>query len=174
MSFSLADLLNAPSEFVFEKKTYHIRQATLIECATYQRWLESEARASAARAVELPDADRRNLLADIQTAISAQEYAWGGEVCVRSLRTPHGFGRLLSIVCADQGVTPKMGLRMAEARLKELAGLVLGALEDDPTGGALRQLLKSVGLPLNFFADSSSGSATSPAENPPMSPPSAA
>lgn len=174
---SLADLLNAPSDFEHGGKVYKLREPTLLECATYQRWLESEARASAAAATDLPEEDRRNLLRDVNADIAAKRYAWAGAVCVDSLRTPQGIAKLMSIVCADQGVTYELALKMCEARLADLARLLLAAeTGDDPEKkAALGQLLRSAGLPENFLSSSWSAPATGTSEPAPTpSPPSAA
>jgi hypothetical protein len=172
MPFSLADLLNSPTDYEFEGTVYKLRQAALEECGQYQRWLEQEARASAGRATELPEEDRRNLLRDTNADIAAQVYAWGGEMCVKSLRTPQGFAKLLSIACADQGLTYRKAQEMVGQRLRELSELVLGAVEEDPTGKVLRALLSRTGRPPSFFAPSSSDCATPPPESPATSSPS--
>lgn len=159
---TLADLLNSPTELAHNDKVYKLRQPTLMECGQYQRWLEQEARAGAARATELSEDDRRNLLRDVQADIATQRYAWGGELCVRSLQAPTGIAKLMSIVCADQGLTERTAREVVEKRLTEIAALLVGELEADPSGNSLGQLLRSLGLPANFFSTSSSPSPTSP------------
>lgn len=169
---SLADLLNSPTEIEFEGVTYHLRGGTLEEYGKYQRWLEQEARASASASVELPDADRRQLLRDVNADIAAQLYAWGGEVCVNSLMTPSGMGKLLSIVCGDQGVTWELGKRMCEAELLKYARLVLAIQDGDDAEkkAALATALASVGLSPNYLSAPSSASPTTPAAPPTSSP----
>lgn len=170
---SLAELLNSPSELQFEGKTYLLREPTLPECGLYQRWLESEARASAAAATELPEEDRRQLLRDTNQDIAAKVYAWGGEVCVKSLRTPDGVAKLFSIVCADQGLTFAMARQAVDKSLREIAAILLGAAaEDDPEKKAmLGQTLLRLGLPANFLSSSSSDSPTGPRAAPSASTP---
>jgi len=163
---SLADLLNSPTAFEFEGATYQLREPTLFECGQYQRWLEAEARASAGRATELPEEDRRNLLRDVNADIAAQRYAWGGEMCVISLRTPQGIARLLSIICTDQGVTYELACRMVDRKLREIAALLVAAQEEDPTGKKLEAVALRLGLPRTYFATLSSACATSPSESP--------
>src|SRR5688500_2548579 len=114
---TLAQIFNSPETFEFEGKTYTIREPTLLECATYTRWLESEARASAAAATDLPERDRRQLLRDVNADVAAKRFAWGGLACVESLSTAEGIGKLMSVVCADQGVTYELGVKIATARL---------------------------------------------------------
>lgn len=169
---SVADLFNSPEEFVYENQTYRLREPTLIECGEYQRWLESEARASACAAVDLPEEDRRNLLRDVIADIASKRYAWAGEECVYSLRRADGMAKLMSIVCRDQGVSYQLALKMCQARLLEIARVLLAAEQgDDPEKKALvRQLLKSVGLPHDYLSSLSSDSPTTP---PAPSPPSA-
>ena len=159
---TLADLLNAPSDFPFGDRVYKLRQPTLLECATYQRWLEQEARAGAARATELPEEDRRQLLRDVQADVAAQAYCWGGDVCIRSLQTPAGVAKLMSIVCADQGLSERDARRAVDQRLTEIAALIAGELEGDPSGKSVAGLLRHLGLPPNYFASSSSPSPTRP------------
>ena len=173
---TLADLFNSPSEFEFEGVVYKLRQPTLIECGQYQRWLEQEARAGAARATELDEADRRNLLRDVQADIAAKRYAWGGELCVQSLRTPDGIAKLTAIICADQGMTEATAKKAAEQRLWEIAAVIAAAQEEEQrTGKAnpqLRELLARLGLRPDFLSTSSSDSATNPTDEPPTSSPS--
>ncbi len=174
---SIADLFNAPSDFSFEGTTYRLREPTLYECGRYQRWLESEARASAAASTELPEDDRRNLLRDVNADVAAKVYAWGGAVCCRSLGTPDGIAKILSIVCEDQGVTYPIAMAMVRADLLETARrlkLAAEEAEEDPEKKAeLARLLKSRGLPGNFLSTSWSDSATTPSADPPTSSPSA-
>lgn len=163
---SLADLFNSPSELTHEGVTYRLREPTLEECGMYQRWLEAEARAGAARATELPEADRVLLLREAGRDVAKQVYAWGGEACVESLRTPNGLAKLMSIVCADQGVTHELARKICDARLLEIAALLL-ELEDADAGGdpakkaELARLLRSIGRPPNYLARGSSSSPTS-------------
>src|SRR5262245_28079885 len=127
---SLADLLNAPTEIEFHGKKYQLRQPTLLECGSYQRWLEQEARAGAARATELSEEDRRNLLRDVQADIASQRYAYGGELCVKSLQTPTGIAKLTSIIT---GMSEQAAQQLVEQRLTEVAAIIVGAMEEDPT-----------------------------------------
>lgn len=170
----LATLLNTPVPFHFEGATYHLRQPTIDEAGEYQRQLEAEARASAGRAAELPEEDRRNLLRDVNKDIAAGEYSWNSEVCVKSLRTPEGVARLLAIVCKDQGVTYKLARKIVEKNLEEIAALLLAANAgaDPEAKKLLGSYLKIRGLPENFLDSSSSDSATPPTAAPPTSTPS--
>lgn len=168
----LADLLNAPSEFTYDGKTYQLRHPTVMECGRYQRWLEAEARASAAAATDLPEEDRRNLLRDTNADIAAQTFAWGGEACVKSLRSLSGQAKLVALILEDQGVTLAVARQMVETRLAEIAALILEAVGEDPQGNALRRLLTQVGRPPDWFATTSSDCATPPTPTPPASSPS--
>lgn len=175
---TLADLLNAPSEFVYKdadgkEHTYQLREPTLMECGRYQRWLEQEARAGAARSTELSDDDRRNLLRDVAADVAAQVYAWGGEVCVKSLRTPTGIAKLLSIICEDQGVTFQDAQQMVQQRLYDIAALIGVLMEEDPSGKKLEAVAAKLLLPQTFFSTSLSSCATPPTESPPTLPESA-
>lgn len=172
---TLAELLNSPAEFTFEGQTYKLREPTLLECGEYQRWLESEARASAAASTDLPEEDRRQLLRDVNADVAAKRYAWGGPECVLSLRSPDGLAKLMSIVCRDQGVTYPLARQMCVARLWDIARALLAVEQgDDPEKKArLAALLKSMGLPPDFLSSVSSDLPTSSAAGPPPSWPSA-
>lgn len=169
----LAELFNAPEKLEFEGNTYLLREPTVVEAGEWSRWFQAEARASAARATELPEEDRRRLLRDVNADIAAQVYSWGSEACVVALRSPEGLARLMCIVCKEQGVTYPLALKICTARLHEIARVLLAAEQgDDPEKKALaRQLLTSVGLPANFLSDSWSPSSTN--TDPGPSPPSA-
>jgi len=171
---TLAQLLNSPEEFEFGGKTYRLREPTLIECGEYQKWLESEARASAAASTDLPEEDRRQLLRDVNADVAAKRYAWAGLECVLSLRSADGMAKLMSIVCRDQGVTYPLALKMTTARLWDIARVLLAAEQgDDPEKkAAVRELIRRTGLPHDFLSNSSSGSSTNSAAAPPPSPPS--
>lgn len=169
---SLANLFNSPTGIEFEGKTFRLRQPTLMECGEYQRQLESEARAGAARATELPDEDRRRLLRDVAADIAANRYRYGGEVCVESLRSPEGVARLMSIICREQGMTYDIALRLCDQKLRECVAIVAGELAADPKSPAVAALLASLGLPPNFLKSASPDSSTCPSEAPPTSKPS--
>lgn len=171
MTGTLADLFNAPTGLDFEGKTYRLRQPTLLEAAEYQRHLEAEARAGAARATELAEEDRRRLLRDVTADIAAGRYRYGGEVCVESLRSPENIARLLAIIARDQGMTLAVAQRLCDAKLRECVAIVAAEHESDPK--ALAALLASLGLPPNFLSGSSSDSPTHPSAAPPTSSPSA-
>lgn len=141
---TLADLLAAPTEYSVGGLVLKLREPTLLECAQYQRWLEQEARAGAARATELPEDDRRRLLADVQADIAAKRYAWGGEVCTRSLGTRDGVARLLSII---NGVDYDTALAAVGDRHDEIARVMFGVLEETDQGKVLAAALKTSGLP---------------------------
>ena len=167
---SLADLLNSPTEIEFEGKVYQLREPTLEECGMYQRWLEAEARAGAAAATDLPEDQQDRLLRAVSRDIAAQVYCWGGEECVNSLNTPTGMGKLLSIVCRTQGLDYGTAVRMCNAKLFDVAKLLLKYSDDPEKKTELDALLKSVGLPPDFLSKTSSGSSTTPAAPPTSSP----
>ena len=169
---SLADIFNSATPIEFEGKTYKLRPPSLIEAGEYQRWLEAEARAGAGRATELPEADRRQLLRDVIADIAAGRYRYGGAISVESLRDPVNVARLMSIICADQGLTFAIAQRLCDQQLRECVAIVAAEYESDPK--AVGQLLASLGLPQNFLSGSSSASPTSPSEPPPTSTPSGA
>lgn len=156
----LADLFNSPTGVTFGGKTYMLRQPTVTEALAYQRTIEEDARANAARSVDLPEEDRRQLLRDVNKDITAKVYAWGQEVCVLSLRTVDGIARLMSIICADQGMTEAIALRLCDEKLRECVAIMGAELDDDPK--SQRALLAALGLRPDFLTTSSTPSSDSP------------
>ncbi|VTT98940.1 unnamed protein product [Gemmataceae bacterium] len=155
---NVADLLNAPTEVTLGDKVYKLREPTLMEQATYARWLEQRARESAARAVDLPDEDRRQLLRDVAQDISAGVYDWAGPACVKALQTPTGLSKLLAVLLADQGVTDAIAREILDKWLSEVIAVVL---RNDYDPKDLAPLLMKLGLPPDFL---SKFSATRPSE----------
>jgi hypothetical protein len=147
-----ADLLGAPTEFVYKGKTFQLRAANQLEQAKFQRWLEQRARDAVERA-DVSDERRRAMDAGVTDAIAAGEYEWGGELCIRAIRTPAGLAKLVSIVLADQAVTLPMAQEMVESKLKEIAAVMFAKVADDPK--ALAAALEKLGLPENYFTNNS-------------------
>lgn len=151
---TLADFLNAPSEIAYKGATFRLRQPTQIEQAQFQRWLEQRARESAGRATDVPEDMQRRLLADVTADIAAGVYEWGGEVCARALRTPHGLAKLIAIVLHEQAVTLEMAQEMVEQQLKEIAAALVSKATDDPKASAAA--MSKLGLPNSACSSSSS------------------
>jgi hypothetical protein len=163
---TLAELVNSPTDITFREVTYKLREPDLMERGRYQRWLEQEARASAAAATELQEEDRRNLLRDVNADVAAKRYAWGGEVCVESLRTPDGLAKLYAIVCESQGLTFEVAREMMDSHFAEIAAVLTAAnaaaeAGDEEAKKSLGLLLFRLGRPANFLSTSSSASPTS-------------
>lgn len=168
---TLAELVNAPTDITFREVTYRLREPTLVERGRYQRWLEQEARASAAAATELQEEDRRNLLRDVNADVAAKRYAWGGEVCVESLRTPDGLAKLYSIVCEGQGLSYELAREMMDEHYAEIARVLTAANDaaeagDEEAKKSLGLLLSRLGRPANYLSTRSSASPTSSAPKP--------
>jgi hypothetical protein len=143
-----ADLLGAPTEFSYKGKVFQLRPATQLEQAKFQRWLEQRARDADMRA-DVSEERRRALDADTTKAIAAGEYEWGGEICLRAIRTPGGLAKLVSIVLADQAVTVEMAREMVEEKLRDIAAVMFAQGTEDPK--ALEAALRKVGLPEGYF-----------------------
>jgi hypothetical protein len=173
---SFGNLFNSPTGIEFEGKTYKLRQASAIECGEYQRHLEQEARATIRRDTSLSEDERREQLADVNADIAAKRYRYGGIVAVKSLRTVEGVAKLISIICADQGMTEAIALRFCNEKLREtIAAIKIAEAEEsqDPKElAAIPTMLASLGLPLTFLSSGLSGSVTHPSEPPPTSQPS--
>jgi hypothetical protein len=147
-----ADFFNVPGELVYKGKAFKVRKPTQVEQAQFQRWLEDRARAAVDRA-DVDESRRRRMDADVTASIACGEYEYGTENCLKALRTPAGLARLLSIVLADQAVTPQMAEEMVEQHLMRIAELLFGAENGDPK--ALEATLTRLGLPRDFFTSSS-------------------
>lgn len=146
---NLADLLNAPTEIELDGVVYKLRQPTLMEQMTYQRWLEQRARESASRAVDIPEDERRQLLRDVTADIAAGVYEWAGPVCVKALQTPGGLAKLIHIILADQKCTEAISRRLVD---KQLAEIIAVLMKDDHQGKDLAPLLAKLGLPSAFLS----------------------
>jgi hypothetical protein len=153
---TLAELVNAPTDITFRDVTYRLREPTLLERGRYQRWLEQEARASAAAATELQEEDRRNLLRDVNADIAAKRY---------------GLAKLYAVVCDSQGLSFELAREMVDAHFTDIARVLTAANEaaeagDEDAKKSLGLLLSRLGRPANFLSTSSSASPTSSAPKP--------
>lgn len=146
---TLADLLNAPTELTLDGKTYKLRQPTVLEEATFSRWLEQLARESAARAVDIPEEQQRQLLRDVNADIAAGVYAVNGPVYVASLQSPARLPKYLSVILADQGCDEATARKLAERFLGEVVATLLSGHHDPKT---LAVVLAKLGLPPNFLS----------------------
>lgn len=150
---TLADMFNAPTEMEFDGVKYQLREPTLLEEGTFQRWLEQRAYDAIERrtyqdAVQQTE-DRRLLNQDIATGV----YEYGGPLCIQSLNTPAGAAALLGIVLRDQGITELLAKKMVELRLREVvAGLAAKAISDPK---ALAGILNGLGFPADYLSSKS-------------------
>ena len=151
---TLADMLNSPSEIKYDGKTYLLRQPTLLEQGTFQRYLEQRAYDAIERRdyqdARQQDRDRNALNRDVAAGV----YEWGGEVCCQSLQTQTGIAKLLNILLRDQGVTEELARKIVDRQVKEIAAVLASKAVSDPK--ALGQILSSLGLPENFLSTVSS------------------
>jgi hypothetical protein len=147
-----ADLLGAPSELTHKGKVYQLRPANQLEQAKFQRWLEQRARDAVARA-DVSEPRRAAMDAALTDAIAAGEYEWGGEVCLKAIRTPGGLAKLVSIVLAEQAVTLAVAQEMVEEKLRDIAAVMFAQASNDPK--ALAAALQKAGLPDSYFTSSS-------------------
>lgn len=147
-----ADLLGAPTEFVYKGKTFQLRPANQIEQAKFQRWIEQRARDAVERS-DVSEDRRRAMDAALTDAIAAGEYEWGGELCIRAIRTPGGLAKLVSIVLAEQAVTLPMAQEMVEDKLRDIAAVMFAQSASDPK--ALAAALEKLGLPEGYFTNNS-------------------
>jgi hypothetical protein len=147
---TLSELLNAPTEITMDGVVYKLRQPTLLEQATFERWLEQRAREAAARSVDLPDEDRRQLLRDVNADIAAGVYSFGGPACVTSLGTPAGLVKLISIILACPEATAQ---KLVDKQLEEIVACILAGGDHDPK--LMAAVLAKVGLPPDFLSRSS-------------------
>lgn len=146
---TFADLFNAPVEMEFlidgKKRTFKLRRPTALETALFQRWLEQRARDAIGRATYQSEEERAEDRRLCNRDIACGEYEWGGELCIKSLRTPGGMAKVVSIILSDQGVTEEMAREMVEQKLKELAATIFG--EECPDPNLRRAVRAMLGLP---------------------------
>jgi hypothetical protein len=146
---NLADLLNAPTEIELDGVVYRLRQPTLMEQMTYQRWLEQRAREAAARAVDIPEEERRQLLRDITADIAVGTFEWAGPACVKALQTPGGLAKLIAIILADQKCTEAIARKLVDKQLGEIVAVLM---RGDYEKKDLAPLLAKLGLGRPFLS----------------------
>lgn len=164
---TLADFLNAPTEFDLDGEKFLIRKPDQLEQGEFVRWLEQLAYDKINARTYQREEDKLASLRMHDQDCAAGVYDWGSEVAVRRLLTEKGFAKLLSIICREQGLTPAKAQELIEKESHKLAAVMSSRVTQDPK--VLAAILASLGLPSDFF---SSSSATSPSEAPPTSTPS--
>jgi hypothetical protein len=166
---TLADMVNAPTEFELDGETFRVRKPDQLEQGEYQRWLEQLAFDAISRRTYQREDEKLACLRMHDQDCAAGTYEWGGEIAVKRLLTPKGFAKLLSIVCRDQGLTPKKAERLVELESHKLAAVMASKATQDPK--VLAVVLASLGLPSDFY---SRNSPTRHSEAQKTSPPSSA
>lgn len=150
---TLADFLNAPTEFELDGETFRVRKPDQLEQGEYQRWLEQLAYDAIARRTYQNEAERLACLRMHDQDCAAGVYEWGGEVAVRRLLTVKGFAKLLSIVCRADGLTERKAEKLIEKESHKLAAVMASKVTADPK--VLEAVLASLGLPSDFCSPSS-------------------
>ncbi|AWM41765.1 hypothetical protein GobsT_71320 [Gemmata obscuriglobus] len=150
---TLADFVNAPTEFVLDGKTYRIGKPTNAHQGEYQVWLEQLAYDGIARRRYQDDAARERAERFHGQDVAAGVYEWGGEIVVKRLMTPLGLAKLLTIMCRDQGLTFELAERLVELEAKKIAALMVSRATNDPK--VLEAVRVTLGLPSDFFSSSS-------------------
>lgn len=150
---TLADYLNTPVELEYKGTKYKLAEPTQDQQAQFARWLESEARRSVERSVDLTPERQRDLDTGVTNSAAAHLYDYGGELCCVALRTPHGMAKLVEILLSEQAVTFAMALEMIQHQLATIAAAVFRQSTDDPK--AVAATLKALGLPSNHFSSRS-------------------
>lgn len=152
----MADLLGVGTELTLDGETYAVKAPTLLEQGRYQRWLEQRARESLDRATYLDDVARATAQNAVTRDIAAGEYEWGGDLCVKALRTEAGVVKLLEVVL---GVPPETARRLYDTRLGQIMAVLKAASDDDPK--VLGEALKTLGLPADFLTPKRTSSSAS-------------
>lgn len=97
---SLAKLLNVGADFTYNGKTYKLTEATIPQCAEFSTWVEMRAWDAIERR-QLNSPNTEMYLASVRelnAAIAAGEYEWGGAPVMRATRTYAGQKQLVIIV----------------------------------------------------------------------------
>lgn len=171
MLFSMADLLNAPTEIEFDAgagdgpKIYKLNKApTKGQEARYSRWLEKRVRDDVARALaEMPPEQAEQYAAGARRDIAAGLYSWGTPASLQSLQTREGQIYIIYVMLSDEH--PEMDLetteRMFETKQKEMIEELTRRVEDgDPKVLEALQGIAGMFMPPNTTGAPSSRSAT--------------
>jgi hypothetical protein len=156
---SHADLFNVPTELKFEGVTYTLRKPTQLEMGQFQRWLEQRAYDGIARRTYQSDAEKAEDRKLLNRDIAAGLYEFGrGEVAIKTLATPTGLAKLLTIICTDPPIDLETAERLVVANLLELFRIMLDCVEQtgedsDPKAAraALAAALRDQGLSAGFL-----------------------
>jgi hypothetical protein len=157
---TLADFFNAPTELPLKDaagnvvRTFKVRQPDQLEQGQYQRWLEQRAYDGIERRTYQDPTQQAADRAALNRDIAAGLFEYGGPVCCQALGTPGGIAKLLTIICADQGLSPDDAATLVDQQVREIAAVLWERGNDDPK--ALAAILKRLGLPKNYFSNSSS------------------
>ncbi|MBA4191314.1 MAG: hypothetical protein C0467_25305 [Planctomycetaceae bacterium] len=159
---TLSDVLNAPTELEFEGTTYRLRQPNQMERGEYEQWVKKRSFDEIERR-EYKDEARRDRAHNLLVQdISAGVYDFDGVVVTKSFKDDNCFGKLLSIVLRDQGVTHEIGRRMMATARKQVMFAVTRRVFTDPKDWSLvAQLLELPGVPDSPAHESKSSSSSS-------------
>lgn len=144
-----ADIFNVGAEFTGPDGTkYTLKKPTQYQQGEFQRWLEQRAHDAIDRGTEPADRkDRRHDRVYSDSAIG--KYEWDGPLALEAMWTPAGLGKLLTIVCRDQGVTDEKVDAILAHSFKEVAAKIFMRASTDPK--ALREVLVGLGLPMDWM-----------------------
>lgn len=122
-------------------RTLSIRHLTLKGMSEYENRLQNRAiRKLAEQRGAIPDDTFDKLFGDLMDRVAAGAYAFGGEVCSRSLATVQGVADLTSILC---GVDAEEALRLIvdegepfRRLFDEVVRKSIGSNDDEQGGGS--------------------------------------
>lgn len=104
LPISLAKLLNVGSELKWNGKTYLLSEATIAQQAEFATWVEMRAwDAIGRRQMNSPNKETYSAsVHELNAAIAAGEYEWGGAPVMRATRTYVGQKQLVVIVLRNK------------------------------------------------------------------------
>lgn len=149
LPISLAKLLNVGSELKWNGKTYLLSEATIAQQAEFSTWVEMRAwDAIERRQMNSPNKEiLSESVHELNAAIAAGEYEWGGAPVMRATRTYAGQKQLVVIVLrsnypelTDDEIEAMYDAKRSEIekRISEIASDPLALSElvaSSPTGG---------------------------------------
>lgn len=120
----LAELLNVPTTYLFEGKTYKIAEANITQRAEFSQFVLDAANDYAetglkrGRSQEWYEATLKGIAADK----AAQKFEFDGEYCLAAMKQPSGQVMYLYIMLRDEypEVTYEIAKRMHEAKIREV------------------------------------------------------
>lgn len=153
LGFTLADMVNAPTEFELDGEKFYVREPGSDHQGEYQRWLEQVAFDGINRRTYQDDEEKFQCLRLHGQDCASGIYEWGGEICRKRLLTVKGYAKFLEIVCREQGMTLEKAERLIKQEDARLTTALVSRIQSDPK---VREAVRVIVELLNSLSSSSS------------------